>query len=526
MKMPVAANPGSEAPSRRAGSRRKPLLRIGAVERLSLGLVALVLCLLMFADLLFGIFPDPVATTRAERQRFGEAVAVQIAALLEAGDDRTLGNTLQQVVGRNPDVLSMAVRRVDGTLLLQRGNHVQNWAATDSGRSTTDHLRIAVQAGNRHWGDAEIAFAPSGPRGPLDWLRQPSVLLFVVVGIGGFVLFYAYLRRAMQYLDPSTAVPDRVRRAFDVLADGVMVLDAKGRIVLVNQALRRLHPAAAAEMSGLEPSQLDWLQPSLAAHAGIGPWDRVLKDATALSDEALAIVQPDGSTIETIVGCAPILDGQSRQRGCIATFHDVSALHQANLRLRQAMTELEQSREQIKAQNEDLRRLATRDPLTGCYNRRALFDLAGDLLVAALRRNGELCCVMGDIDHFKQFNDVHGHAVGDQVIQVVARTLTSHLRQGDVLCRYGGEEFCIVLPNTTFAQALEVAERMRVAIAETARSGVRGAEVRQITSSFGVASLTDGATQLEQLIEQADTALYASKAGGRNRVTAWQAPTA
>ena len=525
MSKPVSARRRLEQRSSGWVSPRKLLPRIGAVERLSLGLVALVLCLLMFADLLFGIVPDPAAATRAARQRLGETVAVQIAALLEAGDERTLGNTLQHVVGRNREVLSMAVRRIDGTLLLQRGNHAQNWAAPDSGRSSADHLRVPLQAGNRHWGDAEIAFAPSGPRGPLEWLRQPSILLFGVVGIGSFVLFYAYLRRAMQYLDPSTAVPDRVRKAFDVLADGVMVLDAKGRIVLVNQALRRLHPSAAADMSGSEPSQLEWLQPSLAEQAG-GPWDRALKEAAPVAGEALAIVQPDGSTVETIVGCAPILDGQSRQRGCIVTFHDVSALHQANLRLRQAMTELEQSREQIKAQNEDLRRLATRDPLTGCFNRRALFDIAGDLLVAALRRNGELCCVMGDIDHFKQFNDVHGHAVGDQVIQVVARTLTSHLRQGDVLCRYGGEEFCIVLPNTTFAQALDVAERMRVAIAETASQGVRSAQVRQITSSFGVASLTDGATQLEQLIEQADSALYASKAGGRNRVTAWAAPAA
>ena len=502
--------------------KRWTFLKPGPVGRLSLGLVALVLCLVMFADLMFGVLPSEVNAARASRQHFGETLAIQIASLLEAGDERTLGNTLQQVVGRNPDVLSLAVRRADGTVVVQRGNHAQLWAAPESGRSTTDHMRIPVRSGRSHWGDIEITFAQAGSHGVAQWLRQPSVLLLAVVGIGGFLLFYAYLRRAMQYLDPSTAVPDRVRKAFDVLADGVMVLDAKGRIVLVNQSLRRLHPEAAGHMNGESPSQLEWLRPALAGRPeGSAPWEQALNDSAQVAGEGLSIVQPDGSTVETIVGCAPILDGHGRQRGCIVTFHDVSALHQANVRLRQALTDHEQSREQIKAQNEDLRRLATRDPLTGCFNRRAFFDSGGDLLVSALRRNGELCCVMGDIDHFKQFNDVHGHAVGDQVIQVVARTLTAHLRNGDVLCRYGGEEFCIVLPNTTLEQALGVAERMRSAIAETASSGVRSAQVRTITSSFGVASLTDGATQLEELIEQADSALYASKAGGRNRVTAW-----
>jgi diguanylate cyclase (GGDEF)-like protein len=112
--------------------------------------------------------------------------------------------------------------------------------------------------------------------------------------------------------------------------------------------------------------------------------------------------------------------------------------------------------------------------------------------------------------------------VGDQVIQVVARQLSSGMRQADVLGRYGGEEFCIVLPGAGPQDALALAERMRADIEAHARSAIRGTEVMPITASFGVATLSLGARSVEALIDQADQALYRSKQGGRNRVTLWE----
>jgi diguanylate cyclase (GGDEF)-like protein len=131
---------------------------------------------------------------------------------------------------------------------------------------------------------------------------------------------------------------------------------------------------------------------------------------------------------------------------------------------------------------------------------------------------------MGDIDHFKRFNDVHGHAVGDKVIQAVAKALGSKLREGDVLCRYGGEEFCIVLPNATAEQAAAVAERARETVEAHAGESIRSADVGKVTSSFGVATLKLGSATLDALVDRADTALYTSKNNGRNQVTVWQAP--
>lgn len=106
----------------------------------------------------------------------------------------------------------------------------------------------------------------------------------------------------------------------------------------------------------------------------------------------------------------------------------------------------------------------------------------------------------------------------------MARTLARNTRTGDVLCRYGGEEFCILLPDASTEQARAIAERMRVSIESSAVEGVRSTRVERITSSFGVASVDYGASRLEELIDQADNALYKSKESGHNRVTVWEPP--
>jgi diguanylate cyclase (GGDEF)-like protein len=205
----------------------------------------------------------------------------------------------------------------------------------------------------------------------------------------------------------------------------------------------------------------------------------------------------------------------------MVTFDDVTAVHLANDELRLTLSKLQQSRQHIEEQNLELRRLATRDSLTGCLNRRAFFESAQSAFEAT-GRSRRICCVMADIDHFKQFNDLYGHAVGDQVLRAVAKTLSAGLRQQDILCRYGGEEFCIMLPDTTPEVALEITERLRAQIEAHASQTIRVADMRTITSSFGLSTQVMGAISLEELIDQADQALYQSKEAGRNRVTLFE----
>jgi diguanylate cyclase (GGDEF)-like protein/PAS domain S-box-containing protein len=502
--------------------RLKLPFALGPVARVSFGLLALFVSLVLIADMVLGLIPQRAETELQVRYRVADNVAAQTAVLLESNDAQLLGKSLQQVMARNPGLLSVALRRAGGGILAQRGDHDRHWVVRESARSRWNHLQVPLYSGGKQWGQVEMAFVPAESNGLLSWLREPSVLFYALLICGGFLLCFVYLRRVMQYLDPSAAVPERVRAAFDTLTDGVVVLDAEGRIMLANRTFRALHPEGSGELQGRAVNDLTWMPRHVSGGEPGLPWEGVLRGQADMPDSRMSIAQPDGKAIETIVRAAPVNDGGGRVRGCIVTFHDVTEVHETNDRLRQTLGDLERTREQINTQNEELRRLAMRDPMTGCLNRRAFFDTAADLVDTALKADATLCCIMTDIDHFKGFNDLYGHSVGDQVIQVVARALGACIRNTDMLCRYGGEEFCILLPNTTLADACTIAERARATIENTASAGVRTVQVRKITSSFGVATLTAGASSLQVLIDQADQALYASKAAGRNCVTVWR----
>lgn len=161
--------------------------------------------------------------------------------------------------------------------------------------------------------------------------------------------------------------------------------------------------------------------------------------------------------------------------------------------------------------------LATRDDLTGILNRRTLMELGAHALAAAARARRPVCVLMLDLDHFKDVNDRHGHAAGDRMLADVAETISGGLRDSDILGRYGGEEFCIVLPDTTATGALLIASRIRNAIG--GRSYVLGKAAGQMTASIGVAAASGVPTEsIDSLVDWADKALYRAKGNGRNRV--------
>ncbi len=173
---------------------------------------------------------------------------------------------------------------------------------------------------------------------------------------------------------------------------------------------------------------------------------------------------------------------------------------------------------------QDLERLAQIDSLTGLANRRHFMLLAEQELSRTLRYGGPLSLFMIDIDHFKSVNDTHGHQIGDSVLQTLGNLLRQTLRDIDRVGRLGGEEFAVVLPQTDGAQALEVAERLRLIVADTAISLERGLPLR-ITLSIGVTSLANACTNtnIDTLLGQADSALYQAKHQGRNRVSVYRA---
>lgn len=162
-----------------------------------------------------------------------------------------------------------------------------------------------------------------------------------------------------------------------------------------------------------------------------------------------------------------------------------------------------------------LRELARKDPLTGLLNRRALFEDAAGELTRARRYHTPLAMLMIDIDRFKSVNDDYGHPVGDLLLGEIGRRLQAELRTSDLLGRIGGEEFAVLLVQTPRAEALQIAERLRRAVAETA---VQSGETRVArTASIGVAAATDLPPSIEDLVRDADHALYRAKQSGRDR---------
>ncbi len=168
----------------------------------------------------------------------------------------------------------------------------------------------------------------------------------------------------------------------------------------------------------------------------------------------------------------------------------------------------------------DLEKAARADALTGLFNRATFFDMATMEWERSERFGHPLSLAMFDCDFFKRVNDLHGHAAGDVVLEELAAMVRDSCRDRDILCRYGGEEFCVLLPKTTEEDAGHWAERIRKKIAEQ-KIYISDAVELQVTASFGVAQKTDELMEIDQLVEQADQALLAAKELGRNRTVSY-----
>lgn len=201
---------------------------------------------------------------------------------------------------------------------------------------------------------------------------------------------------------------------------------------------------------------------------------------------------------ETLLLCGPV--GLPREEGLAS-------------RLAVLAAELAKKNRELEEANALITRLMNTDPLTGIANRRQFETVAEKALSFSRRQNIPLSLIIADIDHFKQFNDRFGHALGDEVLVAFARMLFRSCRFEDTVCRYGGEEFLVLLPGATLVDARAIAERLRE---NTEQISIPGLEER-IRASFGVAEFLADET-LEELISRTDKALYKAKAKGRNRV--------
>ena len=200
-----------------------------------------------------------------------------------------------------------------------------------------------------------------------------------------------------------------------------------------------------------------------------------------------------------------------------------STLVVTGLVLSAVVTERSHTLKDLRAALHDLHTQAVTDPLTRLLNRRYLSEFLPREVIRARRSGTSLAVLMIDLDHFKRFNDEFGHEAGDLVLREAGHLLMGHIRGSDIACRYGGEEFVLVLPDTTFEGAQRRAEEIRAAVREL-KLALRGKQLGQITVSIGVGLLPDHVANPEALVRVADEAMYASKKAGRDRVVIGHPP--
>ena len=326
-------------------------------------------------------------------------------------------------------------------------------------------------------------------------------------------------KRAEKQLDATAHLLEEV---LETLPVGVWILDAEGRIVFGNPAGQRIW-AGARYVGPEEFGEYKgwWLRTgeAIAAHEWAGA--RAISQGVTSVDEEIEIECFDGTRKVMLHSAIPLI-GDDAVTGAIVVNQDITARKREEAELARTHAELEAAHADLEAALAREWTLARTDPLTGASNRRHFLDLAAHELTVARRYRHPLSVVLFDVDHFKQVNDALDHQGGDETLRTVVEVAGRHLRDADVLARYGGDEFIALLPHTSGEGARSLAERMRRDFATTTLPG--GPDGLRLTISCGVAELDPADETVDPLVLRADRALYAAKRAGRNQTVVADGP--
>ena len=296
-----------------------------------------------------------------------------------------------------------------------------------------------------------------------------------------------------------------------LLAIAAAVLGEDGTLIEANDGFLRLIKTAEPEPIGVCVARF-FIQPDfstlIGTHGGVD--GELYRGLLTLGDRL-------GQT-RSLSGRVWRMNGQLR----VLAEYDVGELErlyatviELNSEYAKAQFELAQINIKLQQREAEILAVSLTDPLTGVGNRRRLDQALVVEVSRADRTGGRLCALMADLDHFKRVNDVHGHEAGDSVLAAFGDLLRRRTRAIDIVARFGGEEFVVLMPDTDKEQAVAIAERIREAIAACRVEPLPD----PVTASFGVVELVAG-EQASALLHRADTALYEAKQSGRNRVVA------
>ena len=360
--------------------------------------------------------------------------------------------------------------------------------------------------------DGHLVFGEVASSLVRDDQGQPLYFISQVQDVTTRLLAEAQLRASEQ----------RFRLVADHALDNIWVMGPDYRHRYLSPSIQSLVGYSVEEFMGLTLDQMLMPESLVVAMAYFASLDEHSAAGRPLTDfpfrGEIELRTKEGTGIWTEIIVNPLVDDEGRLLEFAGVTRDIRERKHHEAQLQQAREAAEAANRALQSANDELHRLATTDRLTGIWNRAHFDEVAAQETARAARYGEPLSLLLFDIDYFKAINDTHGHLIGDQVLIELTRRVAEHLRANDVLARWGGEEFVVMLPHCAAAEALRVAEKLRALV-----QAQPFALVGQVTASFGVADFrpTDN---LDTWLKRADDALYAAKAAGRNQVCLGASP--
>jgi len=249
---------------------------------------------MMAGEWLFELVPNRDRQVFEYRRDLAESLAVQYSALAERDQIETVKFAMETLAKRIPDILSLALLQKSGTVVAQIGHHAQVWVQPPGEESTLEFLQVPIFSGDERWGVLQVAFRQVNVSGLQWFLTDPWMRFLAFVSIAGFVGYLFFMKRTLRQLDPSGIIPTRVKSALDALTQGVVMIDTRDFIVLVNDAFCQAVGKTVTSLIGSDLGTLSWRSPASSAKMLVHPWTEAIMDKQPKDGTPLLLSCPDG----------------------------------------------------------------------------------------------------------------------------------------------------------------------------------------------------------------------------------------
>lgn len=308
------------------------MFKTTTATRIAIGLTSITMSVLLGAYAL-GLIPDSTRLRLEGRSQLCDVIAVQLSVAAHNKQFSGMEDTIQSIVERNHDMLSISVQVADHSVLFQTKNHESNWISAPDKNSTPTHVRIPIFNGKQKSGEIQICFKPVRDAGLAGALGLPSFRLVIFVALLTFIAFLIYLHHVLRSLDPSSIISGRVKDMLDTMAEGVLVLDQDERIMLANKTFQKITGQSVAELQGHNASDLPWKEVHTGEDVTEYPWNKSNIDGAIQKRLPLTLKDATGAERTFIVNSMPIMGANGERRGVLATFDDVTATEKGNTQL-------------------------------------------------------------------------------------------------------------------------------------------------------------------------------------------------